>query len=181
MARKVFGRNGLLRANGMSAVIASHAVQVLRSVDQILLMDSNGNIKDSGNYEQLARRHPSFVQRQASEFSEHSPNPDLLDQGQEFETSLGEYQTQNQIRVDDLRRQKGDWRSYAFYLGAMGWLNFLLFVLGAVSFVVFTAILGVWLVWWAEDTDGTHGLGYWLGLYATWAVLIILGMLFTPV
>ena len=180
VADNVFGRKGILRSNGMSAVLATHAVPILKLVDHVLLMNKDGNIIDSGTYDQLAVRHQSFLQYSALDSSNTSSETLVTTQGRELEVDLAEYQTQSQARVDDLRRQKGDWKSYAFYLGAMGWLNFSIFVLGAVSFVVFTAVFGVWLVWWAEDTKGTHSLGYWLGLYAAWAVLITLGMLFTP-
>ncbi|KAK6081153.1 ABC transporter [Seiridium cupressi] len=177
----VFGRNGILRSKGMSAVLATHAVQILQLVDEVLLMGKDGKIIDSGTYEQLAEQHQYFVQRQVLDSSDSPGVVETPVQGKELEVSLGEYQTQLQTRVDDLRRRKGDWRSYGFYLGSMGWLNFSIFVMGALFYVVFTAIFGVWLTWWAEDTAGSHGLGYWLGLYATWAILIILGLFFTPI
>ncbi|KAK6073944.1 ABC transporter [Seiridium cupressi] len=177
----VFGRNGILRSKGMSAVLATHAVRILQLVDEVLLMGKDGKIIDSGTYEQLAERHQYFVQRQVLDSSDSPGVVETPVQGKELEVSLGEYQTQLQTRVDDLRRRKGDWRSYGFYLGSMGWLNFSIFVMGALFYVVFTAIFGVWLTWWAEDTAGSHGLGYWLGLYATWAILIILGLFFTPI
>ncbi|KAH7141839.1 putative multidrug resistance-associated protein, partial [Dactylonectria macrodidyma] len=177
VADKVFGRNGILRSKGASVVLATHAVQILQLMDQVLLMNKHGEIIDSGTYEQLAERHESFAQRQILDPSKPTSEEETPVPGPALEVGLGEYQAQ----VKDLRRQKGDWRSYAFYLGSMGWLNFSIFVLGALFYVVFNAIFVVWLTWWAEDTNGSHGLGYWLGLYATWAVLITLGMLFTPI
>ncbi|RYP45042.1 hypothetical protein DL768_008557 [Monosporascus sp. mg162] len=179
VADKVFGRNGILRSKGTSVVLATHAVQILQLADQVLLMDKDGKFIDSGTYEQLAERHQSFAQRQTLD-SKPSAEAETPVQGKDVEATLGEYQTRLQTRVDDLRRQKGDWRSYAFYLGSMGWLNFIIFALGAVSYVVFNAIFSIWLIWWAGDTNGRHGLGYWLGLYATWAMLVMLGLLFTP-
>ncbi|RYP57871.1 hypothetical protein DL769_009228 [Monosporascus sp. CRB-8-3] len=179
-ADKVFGRNGILRSKGTSVVLATHAVQILQLADQVLLMDKDGKFIDSGTYEQLAERHQSFAQRQSPD-SKPSTEAETPVQGKDVEATLGEYQTRLQTRVDDLRRQKGDWRSYAFYLGSMGWLNFIIFALGAVFYVVFNAIFSIWLIWWAGDTNGRHGLGYWLGLYATWAMLVMLGLLFTPI
>ncbi|RYP75911.1 hypothetical protein DL771_002175 [Monosporascus sp. 5C6A] len=180
VADKVFGRNGILRSKGTSVVLATHAVQILQLVDQVLLMDKDGKFIDSGTYEQLAERHQSFTQRQTLD-SKPSAEAETSVLGKDVEATLEEYQTRLQTRVDDLRRQKGDWRSYAFYLGSMGWLNFIIFVLGAVFYVVFNAIFWVWLIWWAGDTNGGHGLGYWLGLYATWAMLVMLSLLLTPI
>lgn len=170
-----------MRSERISAVVASHSVQVLQLADRVLLMNKEGEIIDSGTYEQLAERHSALVQRQISDSSKPLLDTDPPSPPKEIDTSLGEYRNQLHTRVNDLCRQKGDWRSYAFYLGAMGWINFSVFVAGALGYVAFNAIFGVWLTWWAEDTSGSHGLGYWLGLYATWAVLIMLGMLFVPV
>lgn len=179
ISQQVFGRNGILRANGSSVVLATHALQILEHADQVFLMGKTGNFIDSGTYEQLARRHESLSQRQALGL-EVSQSMESTHRTNEIETTLGDFRNELHTRVDDLSRQKGNWRSYIFYLGALGWLNFFMFALSAVFYVVFGAIFAVWLTWWAEDQSASHSLGYWLGLYATWAVLIILGMLFTP-
>lgn len=181
VVERVFGRSGIIRSKGMSAVVASHSVQILKLADRVLLMNKEGEIIDSGTYEQLAERHLTLAQRQISKSSEPSLETDPPSPPKEVVTSLGEYRKQLHTRVNDLRRQKGDWRSYAFYLGSMGWIGFSIFTAGALGYVAFNAIFGVWLTWWAEDTSGRHALGYWLGLYATWAVLIMLGMLIVPV
>ncbi|KAM0344913.1 hypothetical protein ACHAPU_007046 [Fusarium lateritium] len=157
----VFGANGLVRSQGMSVIVATHSVQILLQADQVLLMDQDGQIIDSGS----------------------SPTTCLGEspaQVKELEASRGEFEAQLQTKVDDLRRKKGDWRSFTYYLGAMGWLGFGISVIGTGFNVVLNAIFGVWLVWWAEDVDGSRGLGYWLGIYATWAILILIGILITP-
>ena len=92
---------------------------------------------------------------------------------------MGEYQSQLDSKIDDLRRKKGDWRSYVFYIGSMGWTHFSLFVLGTAVCVVLATIFQVWVTWWADDTTGAHGLGFWLGLYALWAVLTIIGFFYS--
>ena len=141
-----------------------------------MLMNRDGEIVDCGTYEEVSKRHPIGEHNKALE-PLTSAEPELQI-GEEV--SLGEYQTQLHTRIDDLRRQRGDWGSYVFYISSMGWLNFSLFVFGAILYVVFYALFQVWVTWWAEDTTGRHGLGYWLGLYATWAVLITLALLCTP-
>ena len=171
---KVFGKIGILRSQGAAVVLATHAAHILRLADRVLLMNSSGQIIDSGSYEQLAEKHQYFMRTKSFD------NPEPAAQDEQVETRLGKYQTQLHTQVEDLRRQKGNWRSYAFYLGAMGWGNFAIFVAGALLYVVSNAIFSVWLTWWAEDTSGRHGIGYWLGLYATWAVLTTLAVLLTP-
>jgi hypothetical protein len=141
-----------------------------------MLMSKEGEIVDCGTHEELSKRHPLGEHYKPLE-SLPSAEPELQI-GEEV--SLREYQTQLHTRLDDLRRQKGEWGSYVFYISSMGWLNFALFVLGAIFYVVFTAFFQIWVTWWAADTTGRHGLRYWLGLYATWDVLIILALFCTP-
>ncbi|KAM0230001.1 hypothetical protein ACHAPO_009553 [Fusarium lateritium] len=177
----LFSENGVVRSQGMSVVVATHSVQILRLANQVLLMNHNGQVIDSGSYEELVTRQEYFAKHQTAHSSHPSSSEEELPAiVRELETSREEYEARLQTKVDDLRRKEGDWKSFTYYLGAMGWLSFIVFVAGMAIYLVLNAIFGVWLVWWGEDTDGNRGLGYWLGLYATWAVLITLGMLVTP-
>lgn len=141
-------------------------------------MSRKGEILDRGTYNEVSDRQPIG--------EHHEPltalsEPDLQPGD---ESDLGEFrarlETQLDTRMNDIRRQRGDWRSYTLYIGSLGWLNFSLFLFGAVTYVLFTAFFQIWVTWWAEDTASRHELGYWLGLYATWGVLIIVSLLCTP-
>ncbi|KAK3680588.1 putative multidrug resistance-associated protein [Podospora appendiculata] len=191
VAERAFGKSGILRTKGTSVVLATHAVQILQEVDRVLLMGKTGEIIDAGTYTELAERHQDILQHQTRNTARSPGSPDSeaaedkdKDEEEEEEAEpayLTEYQLALETRLNDLQRQKGDWRSYAYYLGAMGWANFGFFVLLACAYVVFNSIFQVWLTWWAEDSYvGAHGLGYWLGLYGAWAVLITLMVLATP-
>ncbi|KAM0544993.1 hypothetical protein ACHAPJ_011574 [Fusarium lateritium] len=178
----LFSENGVVRSQGMSVVVATHSVQILRLANQVLLMNHDGQVIDSGSYEELVTRQEYFAKHQTANSSQPSSSEEELPAiVRELETSREEYEARLQTKVDDLRRKEGDWKSFTYYLGAMGWLSFIIFVAGMAICLVLNAIFGVWLVWWGEDTDDSRGLGYWLGLYATWAVLITLGMLVTPI
>uniref|UniRef100_A0A093UWR8 Multidrug resistance-associated protein 1 n=1 Tax=Talaromyces marneffei PM1 TaxID=1077442 RepID=A0A093UWR8_TALMA len=163
VSNRVFGKDGVLRSKGTTVVLATHAVQLLQSADQVMLMNKIGEIIDCGPYEILSQR------QLLGERQESVLESDELMRPME-EVNLGEYQTQLDTRISDMRRQRG----------SMGSFNFALFLLGAIIYVVFYAFFQIWITWWAEDTAGRHTLGYWLGLYATWGVLITLALLFTP-
>lgn len=150
-------------------------VQLLELADQIVLMDKDGNIADSGTYTDLTKRHQLGGMSQSSgPTSTAETRPQATD-----EPDFGEYRTQLDTKLDDLRRLNGDWKSYAFYIGSMGWFPFSLFVLSTAACVVLSAVFQVWVTWWAEDASGSRGLGYWLGLYALWAVLTMVWLFFT--
>ncbi|MCJ1246866.1 hypothetical protein MMC30_004075 [Trapelia coarctata] len=141
VAEKVFGKDGVLRSKGTAVIFATHAGEtsdplLLQAADQVMLMNRDGEIVDCGTYEEVSKRHPIG--------EHHKPLEPLPSAEPELqigeEVSLGEYQTQLHTRIDDLRRQRGDWGSYVFYISSMGWLNFSLFVLGAILYVVFYAL-----------------------------------------
>lgn len=154
-------------------------MQLLQAADQVILMSKKGEILDCGPYKEVSKHHPIG--------EHHEPLPASSGVGLQIgdKLNLGELQsrldTQLDTRMNDLRRQRGDWRSYILYIGSLGWLNFSLFLFGAVFYALFTAFFQIWVTWWAEDTAGRHELGYWLGLYATWGVLIMLALLCTHV
>lgn len=153
-------------------------VQLLQAADQVILMSRTGEILDCGPYEEVSKHHS------IGEHHEPLTPSAALDLKTGDQINLREFQsrldTQLDTRMNDLRRQRGDWRSYALYIGSLGWLSFSLFLVGAVIHALFTAFFQVWVTWWAEDTAGRHEIGYWLGLYATWGVLIMLALLCTP-
>ncbi|KAM0484837.1 hypothetical protein ACHAP7_002853 [Fusarium lateritium] len=180
ITNSLFGENGIIRSTGMSVIVSTHSVRILQGADQVNLMNQDGQVIDSGTYDELVKRQEYFSQHQAISPITR-PSGDSPVQVNELEISRGEYEARLQTKIDDLQRKKGNWRSFIYYLGAMGWFGLFYFVAGTALYVVLNAVFGVWLVWWAEDTYGDHGLGYWLGLYAMWAVLITLGVLATPV
>lgn len=145
-------------------------------------MGGKGEMLDCGTYTEVSTRqlmdmghgHESEEEKIGT-----APGPDDANQAGD-KAELGEYQVQLETRMTDLRRQTGDWRSYVLYIQSLGWLNFSIFVFGAVTYAVFTAFFQVWVTWWSEDTAGSHPLGYWLGLYAVWGVLMMAALLVTP-
>lgn len=110
-------------------------------------MNKIGEIIDCGPYEILSQR------QLLGERQESVLESDELMRPME-EVNLGEYQTQLDTRISDMRRQRGDWRSYIFYIGSMGSFNFALFLLGAIIYVVFYAFFQIWITWWAERYRG---------------------------
>ncbi|KAK8066686.1 hypothetical protein PG997_013433 [Apiospora hydei] len=175
----VFGRNGLLRACGNGTVVATHSQQILQLADRIILLGRDGKIVDSGSYEELSARHPlghgqatehiSTLSTTAPKEEQEKPVTDGAD--------LVEFRAELDTKIQDMRRQKGDWKSYSIYIGTMGYPHFSVFVLGSAACVALSALFQVWVTWWAQDSRGKRSLGFWLGLYAVWAVLSMVGLL----
>ncbi|KAI4600498.1 hypothetical protein KJ359_000853 [Pestalotiopsis sp. 9143b] len=175
VVEQVFGKDGVLRKNGSAVMVGTHSGRILELADWVILMNKDGDVVGSGTYADLSARNQLSEQLKpalSSAKTEAEPEP-------KESSSMGEYQAQLDSKIDDLRRKKGDWRSYSFFISSMGWIQFSLFVLGTAVCVVIATIFQVWVTWWADDTNNTHGLGFWLGLYVLWAMLTIIGFFFT--
>lgn len=175
VVEQVFGKDGVLRKNGSAVMVGTHSARILELADWVILMNKDGDVIGSGTYADLSAR---------NQLSEHlkpalSSAKTGAEPKPEESSSMGEYQAQLDSKIDDLRRKKGDWRSYSFFISSMGWAQFSLFVLGTAICVVIATIFQVWVTWWADDTNNTHGLGFWLGLYVLWAMLTTIGFFFT--
>ncbi|KAL2284671.1 hypothetical protein FJTKL_08763 [Diaporthe vaccinii] len=173
VTEKVFGTNRLLRSRGSTVVLTTHSVQILKAADQVLLMGSKGGILDCGTYEEVSKQLMGIGDAPA----EIPPEADVPTGNI---ANIGEYQVQFEERMTDLQRQTGDWRSYILYIQSLGWLNFFVFVFGAVTYALSIAFFQIWVTWWSGDETGRHLLGYWLGIYVVWGVLIMLALLITP-
>ncbi|KAK7966405.1 P-loop containing nucleoside triphosphate hydrolase protein [Apiospora aurea] len=175
----VFGRDGLLRACGNGTVVATHSQQILHLADRIILLGRDAKVVDSGSYEELSARH-SLGHGQATEpvstLSTTAPK-DEQERPATAGADLVAFRAELDTKIQDMRRQKGDWKSYSFYIGTMGYPHFSVFVLGTAACVALSALFQVWITWWAQDTSGKRSLGFWLGLYAVWAVLSMVGLL----
>lgn len=136
-------------------------------------MGSKGEILDYGTYEEVSKQLMDIGDAPAETPAEPDvPTGNIA--------NLGEYQVQLEERMTDLQRQTGDWRSYVLYIQSLGWLNFFVFVFGAVTYALSIAFFQIWVTWWSSDETGRHPLGYWLGIYVVWGVLIMLALLITP-
>jgi hypothetical protein len=136
-------------------------------------MGSKGDMLDTGTYEEVYKQLMDMTDAPAEISSE-------IDVGADSKANLGEYQVQLEERMTDLQRQTGDWRSYILYIQSLGWLNSFVFIFGAVTYALSVAFFQIWVTWWSSDETGRHTLGYWLGIYVVWGVLIMLALLITP-
>ncbi|KAK8035547.1 multidrug resistance-associated protein [Apiospora rasikravindrae] len=175
----VFGRNGFLRTCGTGTVVATHSQQILQLADRVVLLGKDGKIVDNGSYDEVSSRHPmghGQVTEPLSTFSpavpREEPEKPVIDGA-----DLVEFRAELDTKIQDMRRQKGDWKSYSFYIGTMGYSQFSVFVFGTATCVALSALFQVWITWWAQDSSGKHSLSFWLGLYAVWAVLSMVGLL----
>ncbi|KAK4201212.1 putative ABC transporter [Triangularia verruculosa] len=82
------------------------------------------------------------------------------------------------INTLDSGRQTGDVQIYTYYIMSVGIWPTLIFVSGIVAFVFCISFPTVWVQWWAAENEirPNDNLGYWIGLYAMFGGIAIIGL-----
>ncbi|KAE8423949.1 P-loop containing nucleoside triphosphate hydrolase protein [Aspergillus pseudocaelatus] len=140
----LLGPDGIFRKHGTTAVVITNSAQYFPLADHILVL-SDSKIQLQGSWHEL--------QHDAQQISKFMPDePEYRDILQEAEGRVGG-NTQEDSRVDaaqDLIRQSGDLKLYAYYLNAMGAWNGLFMLICTASYSFFMTFSQYWLKWWAE-------------------------------
>ncbi|KAK3181488.1 hypothetical protein K4F52_007198 [Lecanicillium sp. MT-2017a] len=162
---RVFGRDGLLRKFGITTVLATHSTSRLDLADQIIVLDAHGSIAQQGTPEEL-----SMIG--SSSLTTDSESSSISDKKNQEKASVDPASKAAQAleEAEQADRQIGDFAVYKYYFASLGLWSFALFAFFVLSEALFSTMQQAWLKLWSESDDGMN-TGYWLGLYAAWAVL----------
>jgi ATP-binding cassette subfamily C (CFTR/MRP) protein 1 len=168
-----FGRNGLLRLSGITAILVTHAVSRLSYADHIIALNSAGQISEQGTLAQL-QNSGGFVEGLATKHRYESIP--LSDQSVE-ELSIPAPSTSRQEGVklrakfeteeEDLNRRIGEFSTYKYFFSSIGWstciISFSLLILAGVSLKLNELLLSYWTN--ALSAHGSHVNNLYLGLF----------------
>ena len=135
--RSLFGRNGILRRNAQTVILATHGVHLLSKADMVVLLGNNCEIIYQGAHsafptELISKVHlPSLSESADPEKVAMTERVELMDAEEivpRFHPDIAPVTV-----PDDIARQTGDMKIYGYYLKTMGIKHTLLFVfLGAI-------------------------------------------------
>ncbi len=162
---RVFGPEGLLRELGIIAILATHATDRMDVADKVVVLDAEGQIVSQGPPATLAQ--VSMLNARADHATVSSAVPQSQTEVQPEEEV--EDETKQQLR------QTGDVSVYKFYFKSLGWVNFAIFALIVSCEGAFRTMLFAWISLWSNSAD-RNNTGYWLGIYAMWAILTGIGL-----
>ncbi|KAJ3497996.1 hypothetical protein NLG97_g1469 [Lecanicillium saksenae] len=143
---RVFGPHGLVRELGIIAILATHATERMEVADRIVVPARDTHLDDAASDDDA----------EARDQTEEQPEEE-------------EDEAKQQLR------QTGDISLYKYYFQSLGWINFATFALIVCCEAAFSTLLYAWISLWSNSPD-RNNTGYWLGLYATWAVLKSIGL-----
>ncbi|KAM0240790.1 hypothetical protein ACHAP5_007825 [Fusarium lateritium] len=183
VSRQLLGKQGLLRKQGMTVILATHNENLMALADILLLLkgekiDAIGSpeaLRSEGYHVQHDREHPhdgnvGETEQDQVETSSNQENPSL-EQSME---SLSE--TEDEGKEDDPRRKQGDTSVYKYYLSSSGYFTTLSFIAFTMASVFCTEFPTIWLKWWAEANarQPNQNVGMYMGVFAAVGVLGVL-------
>lgn len=169
----VFGQHGILRKSGLTAILVTHAVSRLPYADLIIALNGRGQIAELGTFDNL-RHAGGYVEGLAMKH-----RYEIVSQGghNAAEPSLSSAQQSSprpivQKRVvkseeDNLSRQTGEWSTYKYYFGTIGWTRTLLSLFFLVLSGSATKLTELIITYWTDAVSarGSQVNGVYLGLF----------------
>ncbi|KAF0639068.1 hypothetical protein FPSE5266_00902 [Fusarium pseudograminearum] len=161
---QVFGKDGLLRKNGTTIILATHAVNRLPESDFVVVLDKDRKLIEQGKYSNLRSGHGYIHNLDISTHDEHNGHAQTEAQN---EPEKVKPDTEVQTPDQEATEVPSDRTVFMYYFKSNGLHNMALQALLIASAGVLTAFRYVWVTWWGdgkgrESTD----VGYWLSIYA---------------
>ncbi|KAH7030673.1 ABC transporter [Microdochium trichocladiopsis] len=185
---KVFGKEGLLRSSHRTAVLASSDVRRMRHVDQVVILNSKGQVEAKGPPEIFYKT--KGVSELLGLAGKTSAGSSTEGDSSERKMLTGPQKQSEPVVLpgaepelyDKLKdRRFGDSAMYAFYARGIGWVTILTFVMAMAAYAALGTFPSIWLKWWGESNilHPNQDTGKWLGVYIALTVgaslAIILG------
>ncbi|KAM5342367.1 hypothetical protein ACJ41O_013333 [Fusarium nematophilum] len=165
---RVFGTDGLLRKNGTTIILSTHAVHRLPESDFVIALDKDGRVVEQGTFPDLRSR-GGYVK--SLDISSHFKEQE--EEKTSSESSAAEEKGSSGVQQSDENTDLPSDRSvFMYYFGAIRAHNMAL----QVSFIVTQGVIAtfryVWITWWGDGKgrDSTD-IGYWLSIYGVLSLL----------
>lgn len=139
----LLGTSGILRRNGVTVILATHAVHRLSYADEVLVLSQDGAVLAHGSPETVLREEEFLsIRNLKQESTDKSKAQQLGPPGVE---QIAERPQQDETDAMIMGRNIGDTRVYKHYFAAAGWLNVLGFFVAIAGFALFSRFSGEYL------------------------------------
>ncbi|KAL6901054.1 P-loop containing nucleoside triphosphate hydrolase protein [Trichoderma evansii] len=172
--QRVFGQDGFVRRNGITAVLCTHSVSHLPAADHVIVLGDNGAKAEQGPFGQLIES-SEYVQKldiktavttvKESSASEKSSSESSNLEPTLLEDSVTKPPSSDKGPPNSPTRGLGDWAVYKHWFKSVRPFS-------AISLAIWAIIHGfssnfgvIWLNYWSQDSFG-HERGFYIGIYA---------------
>lgn len=168
----LFGRKGLFRRAGITAILVTHAVARLPYADHIIALNAAGQVAEQGKFEDL-KHSGGYVEGLATKHKYESGSGGSEDvekitpDGKRISPPAAVQKKGIQSEKDDLGRRIGEWSTYKYYFGSIGWRRTLLSLFFLVLSGTSTKLTELLITYWTDalSTHGSEVNALYLGLY----------------
>ncbi|TVY81873.1 ABC transporter FUM19 [Lachnellula suecica] len=167
---RVFGPDGLLRHNGSTTVLATHAVHLLPFADHVVCIGPEGEVVQQGTFSELNST-DGYVRGLNIQPTQHLP--DSISEADSSQASTMIKEAIAETTTERAAKPKG---VYRYYIKAIGrWM--------AVIYVVLVTIYAflydfpyIWAKFWTDENAVHPGgrAGYYLGIYALLQIMCLI-------
>ncbi|KAF4334279.1 multidrug resistance-associated [Fusarium beomiforme] len=165
---RVFGKDGLLRKNGTTVILATHAVNRLPESDFVMVLEKGGRLIEQGTYSEL-RSAGGYIQGlDISSHDGHDDQPSAEAQPTGENNEVGD----KDVAEDHTVEVPSDRSVFMYYFKANRIHNMLTQILLIASAGVITSFRYVWVTWWGDGKGrDSRDVGYWLSIYTVLSAL----------
>lgn len=184
----LFGRDGLLRRQGTTSILASSSSRRVPFADHIVVLDVDGKISEQGSFKELnsAGGYVSSFELQPADWTVQSTEMTNLDQVLAMTTTskivhptLPPSKEATETIEFEANKRTGDLAIYTYYARSVGWFAVVTFIVAMCAYVFCISFPQVWLGWWAAANAQrpNQKLGYYLGIYAMLGVMGLISLI----
>lgn len=154
---RLFGRQGLLRKNGVTVMLVTHAVHRLSYADHIIALDTSGAIAQQGTFDQLMNT-AGYVQ---SLNARHKSEKDSEEETNSAEDTAPVNPFEDAIvrerASEESNRMVGDLSVYKYYGASFDWLDVVVSASTLFGFAVCIGAPGIYHLTRIANASLTNG------------------------
>ncbi|PNP83731.1 hypothetical protein FNYG_02948 [Fusarium nygamai] len=176
--RHVFGRDGMLRRRGATAILCTHNIRHSQAADHIITVSSNGKVSEA------IPAADKNVLPNSDPFSDSEPaSTEVLDIAQEPEPSHSPPAVA-MTAEEAAARKLGDTSVFGYYIRTIGIIPIAAFTFACVCNGFLNNFPRIWLTFWADDAARPqrglaqmHSQAYYVSIYALLQVLALISFM----
>ncbi|GKZ33773.1 hypothetical protein AbraIFM66950_003808 [Aspergillus brasiliensis] len=146
VAEALFSVNGVCRRIGLAAMMATPSDQHLRFADNIVILNSSGQIEKQGSLRSLG-----FASNAYPDTTDAKPETPTATTNSGEDSSTKKVETLTVDDIADISRRMGDTAVYTYYLKAIGWRHTLIACIIIVVHTFSSVFPQIWLELFTDD------------------------------
>ncbi|KAF2470780.1 P-loop containing nucleoside triphosphate hydrolase protein [Lindgomyces ingoldianus] len=170
--QRVFGPDGFIKRNGVTAVLCTHSIGYLPAADHVIVLTNNGTKAEQGSFGKL-RESSEYVKKLDIKVDvKQSQEASALDTTR-VDNKNASARSSLKPSLNDSSRALGDWTVYKHWFKNVRPLSTASLLLFAMIHGFSSNFATVWLSYWSQDTFNREA-SFYVGIYALLQAMFII-------